>query len=162
MSREPSVGKQGLEPHLPVPKTGALTLTPHPVSGDGRNRTGCGNACRACPLLSCHPHGQASAKPLRPAVMVLTLWTCQKPSLYERLAGVEPEFCRSWGPAACPLAHPKVKRKPPRGLPWGGYLQLPLGAYTATTPPIRAASSCEIGFMCPSRFCACHVVIYSW
>jgi hypothetical protein len=26
------VGKQGLEPHLPVPKTGALTLTRHPVA----------------------------------------------------------------------------------------------------------------------------------
>ena len=58
---ENQVGKQGLEPRLPVPKTGALTLTPHPESGDGRNRTGYGNACRARPLLSCHPHGQASA-----------------------------------------------------------------------------------------------------
>ena len=52
---EPKVGKQGLELRLPVPKTGALTFTPHPVSGDGRNRTGCGNACRARPLLSCRP-----------------------------------------------------------------------------------------------------------
>ena len=106
---ENQVGKQGLEPRLPVPETGALTLTPHPESGDGRNRTGCGNACRARPLLSCHPHRQASAQPLRPAVMVLTLWTCQKPSLYERLAGtagVEPAFFRFWGPAAYPLAHP--------------------------------------------------------
>jgi hypothetical protein len=39
-TREPRVGKQGLEPRLPDPKSGALTLTPHPESGDARNRTG--------------------------------------------------------------------------------------------------------------------------
>ena len=44
------VGKQGLEPRPSVPKTDALTLTRHPASGDGRNRTRCGNACKARPL----------------------------------------------------------------------------------------------------------------
>jgi len=52
--------------------------------------------------------------------------------------------------------------KPPRGFPWGGRRQVPLGAYTATTPPIRAASSCEIGFKYPARFGVRHVVIYLW
>jgi len=45
---------------------------------------------------------------------------------------------------------------------------VPLGAYTATTPPIRAAPvfratpGCEIGFKYPARFGICHVVIYPW
>ena len=40
--------------------------------------------------LSCHPRRQVSAHLPRPAVfMVLTLWTCQLSSLYERLSGRE-------------------------------------------------------------------------
>ena len=31
-TKEPQVGKQGLEPRLPAPRAGALTLTPHPVT----------------------------------------------------------------------------------------------------------------------------------
>lgn len=64
--------------------------------------------------LAVTPGGQASAKPLRPAVMMLTLWRCQKPGLCERLAGtagVEPGFGRFWRLAGSSPG----KRKPPRG-----------------------------------------------
>jgi hypothetical protein len=47
--------------------------------------------------------------------MMLTLWRCQRPSLYGRPAGVEPAFCRFWRLAGSSLG----KRKPPRGFPLG-------------------------------------------
>jgi hypothetical protein len=57
---------------------------------------------------------------------------------------------------------PRQTKTAPGGFPWGGYRQVPRGAYTATIPPIRAVSSCETGFMYPARFGACNVVIHPW
>ena len=160
------VGKQGLEPRQFWPQTRRAYpyATSREVEMAGIEPAAATLAGRAR-SLAVTPHGQASAWPLRPAVIVLTLCTCQKSSLHERLAGtagVEPAFFRFWGPAAYPLAHPQVNENRPEGFPWGGRLQVPPGAYTATTPPIWAASSCEIGFIYPARFGCCHVVIYPW
>ena len=103
--------------------------------------------------------------------MVLTLWTCQKSSLYERLAGtagVEPAFSGFGDRLPIRWLIPKKMKTAPRGFPWGGCRQVPLDAYTATPPPIRAAPvfraapGCEIGLKYPARFGVCHVVIYPW
>jgi hypothetical protein len=102
---------------------------------------------------------------------VLTLWTCQKPSLYERLAGtagVELAFSGFGDGLPIRWLIPKKMKTAPRGFPWGGCRQVPLEAYTATTPPIRAAPGskaapgCEIGFMYPARLGVCLVVICLW
>jgi hypothetical protein len=67
-TRTPSAGSQNRSADPYTTSRQKRTHSALCESGDGRNRTGYGSACRARPLLSCHPHGQASAKPLRPAV----------------------------------------------------------------------------------------------
>jgi hypothetical protein len=98
--------------------------------------------------LAVTPAGQASANLPRLALcVVLTLWTCQLSSLYERLCGTVNS------------ALGKTKTAP-REFPWGGCRQVPARAYPATTPPVMAARSRDAGFMYPSRFGAWRVVIY--
>jgi len=50
----------------------------------------------------------------------------------------------------------------PEGLPWGGCGQVPVSAYPATTPPVRATESRGTGFMGPGRFGAWRVVMHPW
>ena len=78
------------------------------------------------------------------------------------MAGVEPAFTRFWRPGAYPLAHPEVNETAPGTLspgrlPYGG-----LVAYMATVLVLRAASSCEDGFIYPARFAAVQNVMNPW
>ena len=58
-----TVGKQGLEPRPPAPKAGALTLTPHPAEVEMAGiEPAAATLARRARYLSCHPHGQASAR----------------------------------------------------------------------------------------------------
>src|SRR5258706_453185 len=77
-----TVGKQGLEPRPPAPKAGALTLTPHPVSGKAQWRWPESNRLRqrlqgAPATLAVTPAGRPQPGALACRFMVLTLWTCQ-------------------------------------------------------------------------------------
>ena len=61
------VGKQGIEPRLPGPRPGALTITRHPgallnAGGGGRNRTDSSTLARRDRCLSCHPQRAAAPR----------------------------------------------------------------------------------------------------
>ena len=117
--------------------------------------------------LSCHPHGQASARGLRPAVSWCSrLWTCHmtractrgsqgRQKLNPHLAGFGDRLPIRW-------LIPKQTKTAPRGFPRGGCRQVPPRAYTTTIRPIKAAASCETGCIYPARPGACRIVIYSW
>ena len=55
------VGIQGLEPHLPRPRRGALTLTRYP-GGSGRNRTDSATLARRARCLSYSPPSRCGAR----------------------------------------------------------------------------------------------------
>jgi hypothetical protein len=81
---------------------------------------------------------------------MLTLWTCQRSSLYGRLAGtagVEPAFRPGWSRAAYPLADPYANENRPLGLPCGRFPVMAFRSYPGTFPMLRAG--CEHGSLCP-------------
>lgn len=56
LSWRPIVGKQGLEPHLPGPRPGALTLTRHPVEWRWQESNPLRQRLQGAPAtFSCHP-----------------------------------------------------------------------------------------------------------
>jgi len=58
---------------------------------------------------------------------------------------------------------PEVNENRPGGtFPGAAAGQVPVRAYPATTPPVRAAESRGAGFMDPGRFGAWRVVMHPW
>ena len=78
------------------------------------------------------------------------------------MAGVEPAFTRFWRPGAYPLAHPLENENRPGILSLGRLPYSGLLAYMATVLVLRAASSCEDGFMYPLRFETVQNVMNPW
>lgn len=166
-------GSRDSNPVYRIPNAARLPLHHIPLSGDGRNRTGYGNACRARPLLSCHPHGQAAACASRtgsglPFHGAHTMdVSITKPVLKARRDGRSRTCISLVLETRCLSAGSSPgKRKPPREiLPGTAAGKCLLDAYTATTPHRllnRAASSDEYGCMYPARFSVCHVVMNPW
>ena len=96
--------------------------------------------------------------------MVLTLWTCQLASTFTLrwcsagTAGVEPAFARFGDRVPIRWLIP-MKMKPPRGFPRGGCAHMAWRPYVTTIPVLRAALSCDDGFIHPYRFAAAQNVM---
>jgi hypothetical protein len=98
--------------------------------------------------LSCHPHGQASAQ---------FASACR----FHGAHAMDVSIIQPVREAFRTVNSSEVNENRPGGtFPWGGCGQVPVRAYPATTPPVRAAGSRGAGFMDPGRFGAWRVVMH--
>ena len=139
----------GIEPPLPGPRPGALPLRDTPIE--------CGARYRVIPGGS-FPIFRRTQRVFRYGVLngqACTRGSQGRQELNPHFAGFGDRLPIRW-------LIPKQAKTAPRGFPWDGCRQVPPGAYTTTIRPIKAAASCETGFMYPARLGVCRIVISPW